>query len=304
MQIVIVKDAAMESDSHLSNDKEETAGGSAPFEFKLSTDGNGIDIAGWTIRSVEKAIANTTAEEQLSKELKIKLPSMLFDQSRLSLSYTPSRKTANREQFGLNFDAVSALRLVGEADPKIKVKAAAQWASNKRRKDVEVRTINQASDWTFSTKYGGHLVMDTETSRIENSDKGQTDLKVIDYEALRDTKLPILFSSQVVLYEDELDDNGTASYKVRIRVMPEFFFILARFFLRVDGVLIRIYDTRYFHHFGSPVIVREVLHREANLATNLGHVHISELRDADKIAPQVPITFTTLDNIFISPRDI
>ena len=31
------------------------------------------------------------------------------------------------------------------------------------------------------------------------------------------------------------------------RVMPTSFFLLLRFFLRVDGVLIRINDTRLYH---------------------------------------------------------
>lgn len=41
--------------------------------------------------------------------------------------------------------------------------------------------------------------------------------------------------------------------------MPTSFFVLARFSLRVDGVLFRIFDTRLYHSFSSdpPLIVRE-----------------------------------------------
>ena len=47
--------------------------------------------------------------------------------------------------------------------------------------------------------------------------------------------------------------------------MPQCFFILARFILRVDGVLFRIFDTRIYHSFSSspPLIVRETSGREA-----------------------------------------
>lgn len=273
--------------------------------FKLTTDNSGIEIGQWTICSVKNPIANTSVEDQLSKELDIKLPSMLFDRSLLEFVHnthtgTQPDTTSKDGQFQLTFDAVSALRMVGTADPNIKVKVAARWASNKARDDVEIMTLTHASDWTFSTKYGGTINVTDESGRIKSSKSAtSSDLVGVDYDALRDTNLPILFSSEVILFEDELDDNGTASYKVRVRVMPSFFFVLARFFLRVDDVYIRIYDTRYFHRFGSPLIVRETVHREVSLATALRHVHSSVLRDADTIAPQVPMVFNGLDNIFI-----
>ena len=36
------------------------------------------------------------------------------------------------------------------------------------------------------------------------------------------------------LYDDELDDNGAVSLGVKIRIMPSCFFILVRYYLRVD----------------------------------------------------------------------
>lgn len=126
-----------------------------------------------------------------------------------------------------------------------------------------------------------------------------TSVAGIDYDALRNTDIPILFASQVILFEDELDDNGIASYKVRIRVMPNFFFILARFFLRVDGVLVRINDTRYFHRFGTNLIVRESVMREGHYATTLRAIHPSVLLDSDMAAQKIPITTSIVENIHI-----
>lgn len=53
------------------------------------------------------------------------------------------------------------------------------------------------------------------------------------------------------------------------RVMPTSFFVLARFWLRVDGVLFRIFDTRLYHSFSSspPLIVRETSGWEAPYKT-------------------------------------
>lgn len=287
--------------------------------FQLRDEGDGIDIQGWAIRSVQRAIAASVVEEELTQQLGIKLPGMLFDKSSLHLRYQSPESGDNVPQptFELVFDTVDALRMVGDADPNIKVMAAEKWDSKSDRSDVEITTIEKASDWTFSTRYPGTVKtlgnnldeltpswvssLDSETGDIDKDrpDAGSP-LVRIDYDALRNTDLPILFSSQVILFEDELDDNGTASYKVRIRVMPDFFFILARFFLRVDGVLVRIFDTRYFHRFGTNVVVRETVTREGDLGTTLRDVRPSILRDPDLAAQRVPATKTNLENIQVA----
>lgn len=78
-------------------------------------------------------------------------------------------------------------------------------------------------------------------------------------------KEPILFYDEVVLYEDELADNGVALLTVKVRVMPSCWFLLLRFWLRVDGVLMRLRDTRMYCAFGSrhPVVLRESCWRES-----------------------------------------
>lgn len=45
--------------------------------------------------------------------------------------------------------------------------------------------------------------------------------------------------------------------------MPSSFFILLRYFLRIDSVMLRMNDTRYYHEFGSDFILREYTSREA-----------------------------------------
>lgn len=264
-------------------DDDTTLGDTQPSAspaFRLLDGGRGIAIAGWTISATDGPIASSDAYERLGTELGIKLPSMLFDCTCL---------TARMGDFELRFDAAGALRGVGAADPDIKVKAAAKWSARPAAPDVEIGTVEDASDWTFSTKYQGTV--------STSSENGNDSVVGMDNNALRDTSLPILFSTQLILFEDELDDNGTTSYRVRIRVMPGFFFILTRFFLRVDSVLVRIFETRYFHAFGSPVIIRDTVHKEASIPTDLQHLHVSVLRDADLLSPKVPKTFSSLENI-------
>ena len=65
---------------------------------------------------------------------------------------------------------------------------------------------------------------------------------------------PILFYDDIVLYEDELADNGSSIVNVKVRVMPSGFLVLQRFFLRVDDVVFRVFDTRLYCEFApAPV---------------------------------------------------
>ena len=71
-----------------------------------------------------------------------------------------------------------------------------------------------------------------------------------------------MFFDEVVLYEDELDDNGCAKLSVKLRVMPSGFFILQRFYLRVDQTLIRVFDTRIYFEKENNHLLREYSERE------------------------------------------
>lgn len=60
---------------------------------------------------------------------------------------------------------------------------------------------------------------------------------------------PILFFDDLILYEDELGDNGSSMLNVKVRVMPTGLLVLQRFFLRVDNVVFRMFDTRMYIGF-------------------------------------------------------
>ncbi len=64
------------------------------------------------------------------------------------------------------------------------------------------------------------------------------------------------------MYEDDLGDQGYTACNLRYRVMSDCFYILHRYYLRVDEVLVRIYDTRLFHSFDTDYIIREFQHKE------------------------------------------
>jgi hypothetical protein len=58
--------------------------------------------------------------------------------------------------------------------------------------------------------------------------------------------LSLATAVQLILYESDLDDNGISQCSVKLRVMPRAWLVLLRFFLRVDGSLVRLRETRVF----------------------------------------------------------
>lgn len=117
--------------------------------------------------------------------------------------------------------------------------------------------------------------------------------------ALLRARDPIQFYAEVPLYESELDDNGSSQLSVKVtmptfsllhvvakalchfavtrwpecarlkdisldsgqqvRVMPSCWFVLLRFFLRVDGTLVRLREARFFCDLKQPDKVQQVL---------------------------------------------
>jgi type 2A phosphatase activator TIP41 len=86
----------------------------------------------------------------------------------------------------------------------------------------------------------------------------------IDYEALKQRE-PILHHATINLFGDDFADNGEVELSVRMRVMPTSFFVLQRLLIRVDGVLMRVVDTRLYHRFGTQYILRECMLREQSV---------------------------------------
>lgn len=140
--------------------------------------------------------------------------------------------------------------------------------------------MTQTSDWTYSTPYKGTTRY---LSGAAKSIKEATDLDLAfeenkeNSESLRVERVaeatipfdklgpenPIVHFAEVHLFECDLEDCGYAMSKVRYRVMGDCFYILLRYYLRTDGVNVRIFDTRIFHEFGTDFIHREFQHRES-----------------------------------------
>ncbi|CAM9474528.1 unnamed protein product [Ectocarpus sp. 4 AP-2014] len=198
----------------------------------------------------------------------MQLPEILFGNNALEFRHQESG-------FILQFEARAALKkwvdLFAEgAFEVIKVREAQKWQT---RTGTPIR--KQEYDWTWGTDYAGSCRrQDVGVEYSENGDILQpltrtgkdTETPVewvacepggIDRQMLLDQSSPILMYDDVVLFEDFIHDHGVVRLSVKTRVMPGFWFVLLRYWLRVDGVVMKVFDTRCFHKFGELSVFRE-----------------------------------------------
>lgn len=219
-----------------------------PNESKQSTKFLQSDyefLNGWKIKAVESTIMTKEQEEPFMEGLKLPhLPDMVFSQNMLAI-------TNNND--GISFSPYDALKHVNDHVDLVHVAGAKEWLEA-RKESAHLHNIVHPYDWTFTpTKYNGTV---TTSVNVTSTDQR------IDYEKLKERER-ILFYKDVVLYEDELDDNGCSKLSIKIRVMPSGFFCLQRFYLRVDSTLIRVIDTRLYSSTQTPhEILREYSERE------------------------------------------
>ena len=77
---------------------------------------------------------------------------------------------------------------------------------------------------------------------------------------------PPLFTDTVELYEDDLHECGLTFLRAKVYVARQFWVVFIRCFVRVDGVMARVLDTRYVYHRGDSRVCRERSWREGSWA--------------------------------------
>lgn len=125
-------------------------------------------------------------------------------------------------------------------------------------------------------------------------------------------KEEILFYTDLTLFEDELHDHGIAALSVKVvsilvyimldtfltencifkRVMPSGFYVLLRFFLRVDDVIIRMNETRFHYETGNDYILKEYTSRESEYS-KMKHIPPALFTNPNEIAERLPINEKT-----------
>jgi len=216
-----------------------------------------------------------------SKELNLShLPEMVYPSNVLRLKH--------KSGCTIEFNTLEALKCVKSRCENVKIACADNW--RKAREDSGlVDRVADNFDWTFQSDYEG---------TYSNWDSIETTNLAIDLNKLKQ-KEEILLYKELTLFEDELHDNGISLSSVRIRVMPSGFFILLRFFLRVDGVMLCTYDSRLHHEFENGYALLETSFRQSKVSDLKVPLYV--MNDPDEVTPMLQLQSTTCKKLTIPP---
>jgi type 2A phosphatase activator TIP41 len=119
-----------------------------------------------------------------------------------------------------------------------------------------IRNTQFHYDWTYSTPFIGSVFVSgipatTAATMVDQPLWESLSQSGMPMYLLTDTSIPILYYDHIVLYEDDLHDNGEVQYSIKVRIMPHCAYVLARLFVRVDYVLIRLREVRWLVEFDT-----------------------------------------------------
>ncbi|XP_034539389.1 TIP41-like protein [Notolabrus celidotus] len=235
----------------------------------------------WKVTAARNHIMKSKDIERLAEEMNMpSLPEMLFGDNVLRVQHV--------DGYGIEFNAIDALKRVNNMEDAVKVACAQEWQES-RADSEHSKEVVRPYDWTYTTDYRGTLIGDGPQMEVAKTSER------IDLEKLK-AREQIMFFDEVLLFEDELHDHGVSMISVKIRVMPTSFFLLQRFFLRVDGVMIRINDTRLYHEAGKNYMLREFSTRESKV-TELKNVPPALFTDPNEIAQHLTLKLTECERL-------
>ncbi|RAL15027.1 TIP41 family protein [Aspergillus homomorphus CBS 101889] len=251
-------------------------------------------INGFTITTQKLPILKAEPIEKMTKDLGVAPPEMIFGDNFVEIEHegTPWKITFNA------FDALDRVDKSGES--MLQVAYSKQWQRSREKTHEGIKDIVKPFDWSYSTDYTGTLgpgsrPFEATTRRIPTDLLKRPD--------------PIMFYDDVILYEDELADNGIAMFSCKIRVMPARLLLLARFFLRLDNVLLRLRDTRVYIDFTTGEVIREYQSRECDYETVRQALACTRddvpaaMRDPTRLSDFLPVIETRLERTVLKSND-
>jgi len=224
-----------------------------------------VEQSGWRVHAPKGGILSKEEVDEWEAEL-FALPEQTFSATRLQIDHAASG-------LRLELTAREALRACLGQTACAELPYADKWKGKEGMDTALFGTIKAQDsnyDWTYGTLYAGSVTGGDPsggdpTARVElapqEGGEGGIDMGMLQRPD------PILFFEELVLFEDDLADNGACTLSVKLRVMPTCWFVLMRMHLRVDSVLVKVVDTRFFHAFGAANVVREVKVMQEEWAT-------------------------------------
>ena len=187
-----------------------------------------IEVGGWIITCVNGPIGNAQEMDHLSDALGVPPPEMVFPHNSLTLRHSGTGSC-------YSFDAETALKTISgaaseatekgkclnpafeaTANPEyLKVSHAKEWGKDKRSGQNRAGSTPKVKDydWTYSCTWPGLLETTNSEDFVPASNPREDRIPV---ERLGAGSEPILFFNEMVLYEDELGDNGTSMLSLKI----------------------------------------------------------------------------------------
>ena len=237
----------------------------------------GISVGGWEIRTQKGAIAGERDCDELRAAVggAPALPEQLYASSSVEATHLA---TGVRISFSAKGALQEWMRTQGKGGgegssgeaatatvARPKVPAAERWRASRAREIAEHSAPELEYDWTFTCPYGGDIEVRrnegeegdeaaaaaTEPAGEEEEDpakkkRNPTWLQTPDRldRAALSARDPLLLWDEVLLLASELDDCGISEVTVRIRAMPRRWYAVSRCFVRVDGVCVRLLESR------------------------------------------------------------
>ncbi|KAL7678303.1 hypothetical protein ACOME3_004533 [Neoechinorhynchus agilis] len=194
------------------------------------------------------------------------MPDIVFPKNRLIVEHRYSG-------FVVSFEALNAL---ADTSSSPDVQLPFEWRPHDSFKSAE----RDMFDWTFSTNFNGDLRGPRTFYCCE-----QKELNLEPFNLAASDPSTIHHFKHIILYEDEMADNGAVICDVRYRVehckqQTVLLLVLFRWMFRVNGVLCRSKETRYCYTGGNQIF-RQVSLSEIPFDGKDEHQAIYELIKAE-----------------------
>lgn len=274
------------------------ASGSLAYTITMNTafpapvdQGKSLNHEGWKITTRKLPILKAGPIEDMTNKLGIAPPEMIFGDNCVRLEHVATG-------WSVEFNAFDALDRVDKTGEKrLEVAYSKEWQQTRKNHASEIKEVVKPYDWSFSTDYAGTVPSEA----LPKFEETETMIPL----ALLKRPDPILFFDEVMLYEDELADNGISLMSCKIRVMPARLLLLCRFFLRLDDVVFRIRDTRIFVEFETGEVIREYTARQERYDVVKKKMSITRedipalMRDPNRLIEHVPIIDGKLEKCIV-----
>ena len=234
----------------------QPAAGPTAEDYGGQTLANGIRLHGWRFESNEGPIASAGELKELRARLQEgasteehlpKLPEAIFNKNTLVMRHEASGAKLSFNAEGALLHWLTNSLAHGASGLTVPAAHLGSWKEKVQQQTQQTGDAGRRDwDWTYSNEYSG-VGADAAGGPLPWSPHRGAGIDM----ALLRKREPILFFADLPLYQDDLHDNGASEARLRIRVMPSCFFVLLRHWLRVDGMLVRQHDARFFTRFGT-----------------------------------------------------